>query len=545
MRSIRAPFVVTPPAGARVRTRLRPSQQDAAVLYVVGEHLGRLAGTDLARRGDVGPGTDGRTGRKRALTPASSSRWAGAITRASNDQWQRGWRNLPDARAGLRRSIRVIQRRLAVPVGQRCGRARGYATGQERWAKQQRLQHLQARLAQGERRLRQGRVSVCRGGRRFAKTRHHLEAANLTEGQWRQRWAAERLFLTADGEADKALGNETIRVDPEAGWLELKLPAPLAHLANRPHGRYRLSCLVRFTHRADEWAAQVASRAVRYDISHQPDRDRWYLAASWRRRSPPAVTVQQAVAGGVLAVDLNAGHLACWQINRHGNPVGLGIDIPLMLDGLPVSTRDGRLREAISSLLDLARQRGCTAIGIEDLDFVDARASGRETMGRGRRGKRFRRVVAGIPTRQFRDRLAQMAANHGIVVVAMDPGWSSRWGAAYWQRPLQARYPRTQITRHHAACVVLGRRALGLRARRRPGVPAPHRRMEAAGRLPAGVESYRSGRADIRVRAGHDPPATRPGSSQELHKTGGGDRTQVAAQVAQDRSVPPVSADTR
>jgi hypothetical protein len=545
MRSITTPFVVAPPTGVRVQTRLRPSQHDAAVLGMVGEHLGRLAGGDLARRCAEGPGADSRTDRKRFLTPASSSRWAGTITRTSNDQWQRGWRNLLDARASLRRAIRVIQGRLAVPVGGRSGRIRGYATRQERWAKQQRLQHLQASLARVERRLGQGRVSVCRGGRRLARARHRLEDANLTEGQWRQRWAAERWFICADGEADKALGNETIRVHPEQGWLELKLPGPLAYLANRPHGRYRLSCPVRFTHRADEWAAQVTSGAVRYDIDFLPGRGRWYLSASWRLPAPPAATVQEAVAAGVLAVDLNAGHLACWQIDPDGNPVGVGVDIPVVLDGLPASIRDGRLRAAISRLLNLADQRGCTAIGIEDLDFADARASGRETMGRGRRSRRFRRVVAGIPTRQFRDRLSQMAANRGIAVVAMDPAWTSKWGATYWQRPLQARYPQRQITRHHAACVVLGRRALGLRARRRPGVPAPHRRMEAAERPSAGAASYRPGRVGDRVRAGHDPPAIRPGSPIHEHKTGRGDRTWVGVQVVQNRSVPSVSADRR
>jgi len=247
MRSMTDPFVVAAPPGARVQTRLRPSQQDATVLHMVGQHLGQLAGSDLARRCTGGAGAHGRTDRKRALTAASSSRWAGAITRTSNDQWQRGFRNLLDTRAGLRRAIRVLQQRLAVPVGGRRGRTRGYATRQERHAKRQRLQHLQARLIEVEQRLAAGRVSVCRGGRRLAKARHHLEDARLTEEQWRQRWAAERWYLTADGEADKPLGNETIRVDPEAGWLELKLPAPLAYLANRPHGRYRLSCPIRFT----------------------------------------------------------------------------------------------------------------------------------------------------------------------------------------------------------------------------------------------------------------------------------------------------------
>jgi hypothetical protein len=56
MRSITTPFVVAPPTGARVQTRLRPSQDDAAMLHMIGEHLGRLAGGDLARRCALGPG---------------------------------------------------------------------------------------------------------------------------------------------------------------------------------------------------------------------------------------------------------------------------------------------------------------------------------------------------------------------------------------------------------------------------------------------------------------------------------------------------------
>ena len=438
----------------------------------------------------------------------------------------------------------MIERRLAVPVGGRCGKTRGYPTRQERWAKQQRLRHLQARLARVERAIQQGQVSVVRGGRPLARARHRLIIAKLTRQEWQACWQAERLFLTADGEADKPLGNETIRVDPEEGWLEVKLPGPLGHLANRPHGRYRLSCPVSFSYRADEWAAQVVSGAVRYDVGYDPERDRWYAAASWKVREVAVPSLEEALAGGVLAVDLNAGHLACWKIDPAGNPVGAPTDIPLVLDGLPASTRDGRLRAAISATLDLAIQQGCSAISIEDLDFTDARQTGRETLGRGRRGKRLRRTVSGIPTRRFRERLVQMASNRGLAVVAMDPGWTSKWGQTYWRRPLQAKYPNSTITRHHAACVVLGRRALGLKARRRPGVPAPHQRMEAAP-MGAGVASYRPGCAATRVRAGHDPPATRPGSPTQEYKTGSGDQTRRGAQAAHDRSVPPVSGHIR
>jgi hypothetical protein len=129
------------------------------------------------------------------------------------------------------------------------------------------LKALKARLARVERQTESGAVSVARGGRRLMRARLNLADAGLSEGQWRERWDAGRLFLTADGEKDKAWGNETIRWNPDDGWLEVKFPAPLSHLANRPHGRYRLSAGVAFSYRGDEVAAQAATGAVRYDIS--------------------------------------------------------------------------------------------------------------------------------------------------------------------------------------------------------------------------------------------------------------------------------------
>jgi hypothetical protein len=136
---------------------------------------------------------------------------------------------------------------------------------------------------------------------------------------------------------------------------------------------------------------------MRYDITFNPNKARWYLHASWTRPSVQPMTVQAAVAGGVVAVDLNAGHLDCFVGDRHGNPTGPPTTVPLELDGLPASTRDGRLRGAIIKVLDVAEGAGCKTVAVEALDFADARAAGRETMGRGRRGRRFRRTVAGIP----------------------------------------------------------------------------------------------------------------------------------------------------
>jgi hypothetical protein len=291
------------------------SEEDAAVLWAVGCHLGSLVGRDLAARCregtlDAAGQRDSRRERKRALTAGSSSRRAGAITRTTEDAWQLARHNLLAEAHSLRRRITRIQRRLRVPVGGREGRLRGYASRQERLEKQRRCQRLASRLAEVESQLEEGRVSVCRGGRRRARARHHLEEAGLSEAVWRESWQAARLFLTADGEVGKKWRNETIRSHPDEGWVELKLPAPLAHLANRPHGRYRLGCAVSFAHRDDEVAAQAHSGAVRYDLSFCPDKKRWYLDASWKLRARRLPALADMRAGRVLAVDVNVGHLA-------------------------------------------------------------------------------------------------------------------------------------------------------------------------------------------------------------------------------------------
>jgi hypothetical protein len=45
--------------------------------------------------------------------------------------------------------------------------------------------------------------------------------------------------------------------------------------------------------------------------------------------------------------------------------------------------------------------------------------------------------VAGIPTARFRDRLTQMTIDQGLAVIAVDPAYTSRWGAEHWLAPLR------------------------------------------------------------------------------------------------------------
>lgn len=490
LRRIGDPVVAAAPAGVRIRTRMHLSPAEADALAGIGSFLGSVYRTELAARVELGRldrKAHGiwRAERKQAVTAVASSRWAGAITRSVEDQYQLGMRALSAHVADLRSAIEVLEARCALrpgeqeamPASARRSRRRGYRTPHERFEKTRRLAALRGRLAHAQASLDAGKPSITVGGNRLWRARNNLGPAELSEQQWRARWEAARMFLTADGESGKPGGNETIRVD-ESGHLRIKVPAALA---DRFGAHLRIAVPVVFNHHSDQWGERVRDRrTVRYDVSFDPARGRWYLDASWTIAPEPVADLEGLRAGRVLGVDLNADHLAACVLDSAGNPVGEPVTFAVETAGLRASSRDGRVRAAITALLDLAELHNCTAIVVENLNFADARATGRETLGRGARGKRLRRAVAGIPTATFRCRLTAMAARRGIAVIGVDAAYTSMWGRQHWRKPLQQQTSDpTVVTVHHGAAAAIGRRGLGMPIRRRPAGPRTQQRMRA------------------------------------------------------------------
>ncbi|MET8275559.1 IS200/IS605 family accessory protein TnpB-related protein, partial [Streptomyces sp. NPDC005096] len=269
IRKLTASFVVPGPCGVVVRDRLKHlTPEDERVLRAVGEYQGALASGDLKARCADGleHGAETWAARKRDLTGVSSSRIAGAITKATHDQWALARRCQAAYIQNLAAGIKTLRHRLSLPIGEKGTKraAGGYRSKNEWFRKSRRLAMLEDRHAAAVAEWQAGRVRVVRGGKRLLNTRHHLTQARLTEDEWRERWEAERWFIAADGESGKRFGNETIRVTPD-GEVSIKLPAPLAHLANTRHGRYLLDSTVAFAHRGAEWADRIeTNRAVAY-----------------------------------------------------------------------------------------------------------------------------------------------------------------------------------------------------------------------------------------------------------------------------------------
>ena len=203
------------------------------------------------------------------------------------------------------------------------------------------------------------------------------------------------------------------------------------------------------------------------------------------------------------------------------------------------SVGGGHLRQAITQLLDPAEVSGARCITIEDLGFSEIRFVGRDRYGS---GHWLRKMVSGMLTAKFRDWLVAGASRRGIAVVGVPAAYYSIWGRQHRLAPLLAQHH--QVSGHTAAAVVLGRRALGHSARRRPkaspSVTTSEQRIEAAGQ-PADVESYsggsagvagtgREGQSKFRRREGSHPSGARPETATA---------TLGSVQVGKDRSSRP------
>ena len=503
------PFFVDPPAAASVRARLWATAADEAVLWEVGRFLGSALCSEVAARCAMGAGRKhfGRAGRKRALTPSCSSRWAGSVTRVAGDMWERGFENLVALAARDRVETAEIERRLVLPTGvcrclqprgrepgdrkepaerkRRCRckrkgaaagkagrRARGFASPAERYEKQRRSQKLEARLADTGRRIAAGDVSITVGGRKLARNRSNLEAAGITAEQWREQWDAKRVFLTADGESAKKWGNETIRVFPDTSptagegdcTVEVRLPSALAHLSNTP-GRspvYRLAGTVKWNHLArDRGVRALAGEAIGYTISPDPDKDMWTISAAWSlpQRPPPEAEPGAAPAAGrkVVGIDTNAGHLDARVVDEFANPVGRPKRVAVAQAGT-AAQREGAVREAMHHIFAWASERGAAAAAMEKLDFQDIRTLGRHTFRRGKAGRATRQKVCGIPTAKTSRAASSASRRADMALIAVDAAYTSIWGKRWWEKPLnQSR--RQQGDGHQAAAVVIGRRS--------------------------------------------------------------------------------------
>ena len=199
--------------------------------------------------------------------------------------------------------------------------------------------------------------SIRVGGKRLWRNRNHLDATDMDGQRWRDRWEGARMFLSADGESGKHHPRRRARTAAGPGAVGLRRgtgqPCRSARRCDQPPRRRMVG--------AGGGAAGGA-----YDLSYDPGRGRWYLDGSWKTWPEPVPALEEWRTGRVLGVDLNEGHLGAGVLDGSGNPIGAPVSIEVGIAGLRASRRDGRVRAALTDLLDHAHQHHCSAVAVEN-----------------------------------------------------------------------------------------------------------------------------------------------------------------------------------
>jgi IS605 OrfB family transposase len=329
----------------------------------------------------------------------------------------------------------------------------------KRHQKQRRLATQHARFVQLEADRDAGTVRICFGRRKLFRAQFDLEANGYTSlDEWRADWQRARssqfFVIGSKDETGGCQGCVGEYLGGQRFALRLRLPPALCASGEKyqrleidlPYGTDQLVAALtleqavsyRFRRDAKGWRVFVTTQALPFTL------------ASDRRL-------------GVIGVDLNADHLAVCETDHFGNPIA-ALTIPLVTYGLDRDQTQAAIGNAIKSLMEFARDKG-KPLAIEKLAFAQKKAALEDE------GPRHARMLSALAYARIGATLRARAHDAGLEVIARNPAYTSVIG----REKFAGRYG---LSPHHAAALVIARRALNLSER-------PNRRARTARPLPA------------------------------------------------------------
>jgi IS605 OrfB family transposase len=431
-------------------TRLQASPEQDAALRAAAEVYGRVLRTVHAAivSGDTDPRTrlTAELGVQRCYIDSAMRMVKGLL--------EGGRRNCKRAAAQFEEHAAAAERK-AKRQQQKAARAR---TVRKRHDHRMSAHHAKRRAQQCRDRARSATTraarpaSICYGSRRLFDAQHHLaDRGFASHTEWLAAWRDARsseLFSTGDASARS--GNRLIQLLPTAVegvyTLRVRLPRPCESV----HGQYVTIGNVSFSYGADVISAALDHKR---SIAWRLKRDE----TSWRAICQIGEEHSEtAVSPGIVGVDFNDGFLAVAELDGEGNPARRRlsrVEIP-SYGGTSEQRRDA-MAKAVLEVVRIAGLAG-KPIAIEDLDFAKKKAELRE-LGCPRRA----RMLSGLAFSQFKHMLVTRAARNGIRVKIVNPKLTSFMGRVRYAQQLG-----TDV--HHAAAVIIGRRALGCLERATP-----------------------------------------------------------------------------
>ncbi len=328
----------------------------------------------------------------------------------------------------------------------------------KRHQKQRRLAKQQARLAQMEADHANGTVRLCFGGRKRFHAQFNLEANGYDSHEaWREDWQRARASqFSVIGSKGETAGCQGCVIEP-VGEQRFALRLRLPHAQCQDGEKYRRLELDLAYGAETIHAALEAGQAISYRF--QRDAKGWRvflttLAKPVQQTSSPLL--------GAIGIDLNADHLALCETDRHGNPIA-SATVPLCTYGLDRHQTQAAIGEAIKAVMAFADGKD-KPLAIEQLDFANKKAALEED------GPGYARMLSALAYTQIIATLKARAHDAGLEVITRNPAYTSVIGRAKFAE-------RYGLGAHHAAALVIARRALNLSER-------PNRHARTARALP-------------------------------------------------------------
>ncbi len=361
-------------------------------------------------------------------------------------------------------SIKEHRRGLIVQLERRTTRARQVLAQSPRGTnayhqKHRRLVLLGQRLTNLRKDEGAGRVRLCFGSRRLFRRQFTLAANGYGSHEaWRREWRAARsdqFFVL--GSKDETAGCQgcVATIEPD-GTITLRLRLPNALAARAKHIVMRG---LRFAYGHDAVVAAIgrnlsADKTDWEAISWRFLRDRkgWRVCATVSVR---AGTLRSRDHLGVVAIDLNADHLAITDLDRAGNPVA-AFRVPCATRGKSHAQALAVIGDAVAQVVTYACCR-MKPLVIEMLDF-EAKKAELE-----RRGAGYARLLSAFAYATLHAVMQARCYDAGIKLQRVNPAYTSVIGAYKFA-------DRYGLSRHQAAACAIGRRAMQLAER-------PNRRM--------------------------------------------------------------------
>ena len=304
----------------------------------------------------------------------------------------------------------------------------------------------------------QPKPSLCFGSKRLFSRQFNLIS---NEYESHEDWLADFQLsrssrMTFVGSSDESCANQTVQYTSSTQSLRFRLPNASEFQSK---GKYlelegvvfpeflreeffdALSAPTLGAKKSQKTKLPVTYRFVRRVNENTGERS-YYLQASFGIKAAEIVTVESS---GMIAVDLNADHLAVCETDRFGNWIDSYI-LPFDLRGLSSPQAEAIICDLCSVVMEDAKKKA-KPVALEELDFSKKKMALRLLPRSRRKG------LSQFAYSRFIQAMQSRARREGIVLHPVNPAYTSLIGAY--------KYQGLKISSHEKAALAIARRAQG------------------------------------------------------------------------------------